>query len=292
MEIARMSRSAATPQENLHKHLRDVMERHKLPSPPIVVSKVLKMLNDPDFSVRLLSRVISDDPALASRTLAISRSARYAQRHQPTTVHEAILVIGYQMLRNIVLAAAAQSFLTKNNKVAQRLWAHSLGVALAARILAARIGFEDSELAFLTGLLHDVGEMILIYGDPRGFEQIFDEAQERKYPLIKKEEEAYSFDHASIGIALLNFWNIDPRVGEAVLCHHDQQNDTDSSSLPGILAMADYLGTEAGLSFSELTAPAPQLIAAFGCADGESLQALVGKVRAAFDEESVLFSLA
>ena len=84
VEIARMNRSAATAQENLHKHLREVMERHKLPSPPIVVSKVLKMLNDPDFSVRLLSRVISDDAALASRTLAISpRSARYAQQRSP-----------------------------------------------------------------------------------------------------------------------------------------------------------------------------------------------------------------
>jgi HD-like signal output (HDOD) protein len=68
------------------------------------------MLKDPDFSVRQLSRVISDDAALASRTLAISRSARYAQRHQPATVHEAILVIGYQTLRNIVIATAAQSF--------------------------------------------------------------------------------------------------------------------------------------------------------------------------------------
>ena len=199
MEIARMNRTAASAQENLHKHLREVMERHKLPSPPIVVSKVLKMLNDPDFSVRLLSRVISDDAALASRTLAISRSARYAQRHQPTTVHEAILVVGYQTVRNVVLSAAAQSFLTKNNKVAQRLWSHSLGAALAARLLANRTDFEDPELAFVTGLLHDVGEMILLYGDPRGFEQIFHDAQERNYPLIQKKEEAYSFDHASIG---------------------------------------------------------------------------------------------
>jgi HD-like signal output (HDOD) protein len=291
VEIARMNRTAASAQENLHKHLREVMERHKLPSPPIVVSKVLKMLNDPDFSVRLLSRVISDDAALASRTLAISRSARYAQRHQPTTVHEAILVVGYQTVRNVVLSAAAQSFLTKNNKVAQRLWSHSLGAALAARLLANRTDFEDPELAFVTGLLHDVGEMILLYGDPRGFEQIFHDAQERNYPLIQKEEEAYSFDHASIGIALLNFWNIDARVGEALLCHHDQQSDADANSLAGILVMADYLCTEAGLGFSALPPPDPQLIASFGCSDGESLQALIDEVRTAFDEESVLFSL-
>ena len=72
-----------TAQENLSQHLREVMARHKIPSPPVVVTKVLGMLKDPDFSVRQLSRVISDDPSLASRTLAISRSAKYAQRRQP-----------------------------------------------------------------------------------------------------------------------------------------------------------------------------------------------------------------
>jgi len=126
----------------------------------------------------MLSRVISDDAALASRTLAISRSARFAQRHQPATVHEAIIVLGYQNLRNIALATAAQSFLTKNNKVAEKLWAHSLAAALAARILAQRSGSGDADLAFLAGLLHDVGEMILLHGDPRGFEVILKQVEE------------------------------------------------------------------------------------------------------------------
>jgi putative nucleotidyltransferase with HDIG domain len=278
-----------TAQENLHKHLRDVMERHKLPSPPLVVTKVLRMLNDPDSSVRMLSRVLSDDTALATRTLAISRSARYAQRHQPATVHEAIIVLGYQNLRNIVLATAAQSFLAKNNKVAEKLWAHSLAVALAARILSQRSGSGDPELAFLAGLLHDVGEMILLHGDPRGFELILQQVQETKCSLIEKEEETYSFDHSSIGIALLNFWNIDSRIGEAVLCHHDQEDHPDPKSLMTILAMADYLTFTADLGFSEAPAADPQMISVFGCADEESLQALVQEVREAFNAESVLF---
>jgi len=289
VEAAITNKRTKTAQENLHKHFRDVMERHKLPSPPIVVTKVLSMLKDPDFSVRQLSRIISDDTALAARTLAISRSARYAQRHQPKTIHEAILVLGYQTLRNIVLATAAQSFLTKNSKVAERLWSHSLAAALAARILAQRSAFGDHELAFLAGLLHDVGEMILLHGGPRGFERILEEVQETKGSLVHKEEEVYSFDHSSIGIALLNFWNIDSRIGEAVLCHHDQEDNPDAKSLTTIIAMADYLCSKADLGFSEPPAPNSQMISVFGCADDESLQALVQEVRAAFDEESVLF---
>ena len=289
MEAARNHTRNKASQDNLHKHMRDVMERHKLPSPPLVVTKVLRMLNDPDSSVRMLSRVISDDAALASRTLAISRSARFAQRHQPATVHEAIIVLGYQNLRNIALATAAQSFLTKNNKVAEKLWAHSLAAALAARILAQRSGSGDADLAFLAGLLHDVGEMILLHGDPRGFEAILKQVEETKCSLIEKEEEAYSFDHSSIGIALLNFWNIDSRIGEAVLCHHDHDDNPDAKSLTTVLAMADYLTFSADLGFAEGPIPDPQMITAFGCADDESLQALIQEVRDAFNAESVLF---
>ena len=292
MQIAGINRRTKTAQENLHKHLRDVMERHKLPSPPIVVTKVLTMLKDPDFSVRQLSRVISDDPALASRTLAISRSARYAQRHQPRTVHEAILVLGYQTLRNIVIATAAQSFLAKNSKISERLWTHSLAAALAARILAQRSRFGDAELAFLAGLLHDVGEMILMHGDPRGFERIVEEVQVTQDSLVEKEEQVYSFDHASVGIALLNFWNIDSRIGEAVLCHHDQEDDPDPKSLVTILAMADHISCKADLGFCEPAPADTQIVSAFGCADEESLQALVEELRKAFEEESVLFAAA
>jgi putative nucleotidyltransferase with HDIG domain len=282
------SRSA---QENISQHLREVMARHKIPSPPLVVTKVLHTLKDPDFSVRELSRIISDDPSLASRTLALSRSARYAQRRQPKTVHEAILVLGLQTLRNIVLATAAQSFLARNSKIAAALWSHSLGAALAARILSERSGFGDAELAFLAGLLHDVGEMVLLNGDPRGFERIVEEVQHNKTSLVEKEKQTYAFDHASISVALLEFWNIDPQISEAVLRHHEQDGNPDPQALPTILRMADYLCLKADLGFfSEVTAPDAAVSAAFGCAEDSDLESLTQELRNAFTEESRLFT--
>jgi putative nucleotidyltransferase with HDIG domain len=266
------------------------MARHKIPSPPLVVTKVLHMLKDPDFSVRQLSRIISDDPSLASRTLALSRSARYAQRRQPKTVHEAILILGLQTLRNIVLATAAQSFLARNSKLAAKLWSHSLGAALAARILSQRSGFGDAELAFLAGLLHDVGEMVLLNGDPRGFERIVEEVQQNKTSLIDKEKHTYAFDHASIGVALLEFWNIDSQISDAVLRHHEQDGSPDPQSLPTILRVADYLCLKADLGFfSGASAPDYAVSSAFGCADDAGFEALVEELRNAFAEESKLF---
>ncbi len=280
-----------TAQENLSQHLREVMARHKIPSPPVVVTKVLSMLKDPDFSVRQLSRVISDDPSLASRTLAISRSAKYGQRRQPETVHEAVLVVGLHTLRNLVLAIGAQSFLARNSQIARMLWSHSLAAALAARILARRAGFGDSELAFLAGLLHDVGEMILLHGDPRGFERLVEQVRQNNLSLVDKEREIYAFDHASIGVALLEFWNIDPEIGDAVLRHHEQGGSAEPRSLPAILRVADYLCLKAELGFfSETSAPSQQTRCAFGCEDDAALEALTQEVRAAYEEESALFT--
>ncbi len=280
-----------TAQENLSQHLREVMARHKIPSPPLVVTKVLSTLKDPDFSVRQLSRVISDDPALASRTLAVSRSAKYALRRQPQTVHEAVLVLGLHTLRNIVLAVAAQSFLARSSKIGKMLWSHSLGAALAARILARRCRLGDPELAFLAGLLHDVGEMILLHGDPRGFERLVEDVQQTKTSLVQREREIYAFDHASIGVALLEFWNIDAEIGGAVLRHHEHGNDEEENLLPGILRMADFLCLQADLGFfSEVSAPSQRMCRTFGCEDQLELQALVEELRTAYDEESALFT--
>ena len=293
MEAGRFGYISKTAQESVREHLRDVMERYKLPSLPVVVTKVLITLKDPDFSVRQLSRVISDDVALAGRTLAISRSPRYAQRRQPRSVHEAILVLGFHTLRNIVMAAAAQSFLSRTNKVAKRLWSHSLAAALAARMLSERTGIADPELAFLAGLLHDVGEIILLNGDPRGFEEMVEEVRRDHGSLVTKEREKYAFDHASIGLALLDFWDIDARIGQAAYWHHYDGEGIDADSLVSILKMADYLCFKVDLGFfSEPPPPTAEMTHVFGCEDAESLEALAQEVRNTFDEEIQLFASA
>jgi len=291
----KMSQGAApskSNQETLRLHIREIKERHKLPSPPALMTKVLSILKDPNFNVRELSRVISDDPSLASKTLSMSRSPRYAQRFQPQSVHEAILVLGLQSLRSIVVTSAAESFLTRKNKISEKLWGHSLGAALAARMLANRVGFADTGMAFLAGLLHDVGEMVLFNSDPRGFEQLVEETQQTQEVILLREAQRYGFDHAAVGVALLDFWNIEEEVNEAVLIHH-KGSENPAGSLASIIDMADYLCAHAELGFfSECPNPGVAMIRASGCEDEESLTQSIQELRDAFTEESSLFQAA
>jgi putative nucleotidyltransferase with HDIG domain len=277
-------------QENIRKYFREVMQKYKLPPLPIVASKVLSMIEDPDLSIREICRVLSDDPALAARVLAISRSVYYAQRNPPKSLQGAIQVLGLHALRYNLIAAATQGLFMASNKISGKLWSHSLSVALGCRILSQRVGYQDSEQAFLTGLLHDIGEMIIFHGDPKGFERLLGEVQEGKTSLVEMEKKAYAFDHAFIGLTLLDSWSIDSDIGKAVLKHHEGGGDIGLRSLPAILGVADYLSFKADLGFyTEPPAPAPKIMTAFGCDDEASFAAIIQEVRDDFDAENALF---
>jgi putative nucleotidyltransferase with HDIG domain len=280
--------STITGQQNIRKYFREVMEKYKLPPLPIVASKVLSMIEDPDLSLREICRVLADDPALAARVLAISRSVYYAQRTPPKSLQGAIQVVGLRALRYILIAAATQGLFMTNNNISAKLWSHSLAVALACRILSERANYPDGEQAFLTGLLHDIGEMILFHGDQMGFERIVAETQKSGTSLVEKEKETYAFDHAFIGLTLLDSWNIDAEIGKAVLKHHEAEDE--AGTLAEILATADHLSFRADLGFfAEAEAPPAEVLSALGCGDDESLAATVKKVREAFDAENALF---
>lgn len=277
-------------QENIRKYFREVMDKHKLPPLPAVASKVLKMIGEPDLSIREIQRVLSGDAALAARVLAISCSLHYARRSRPTSLQRAIQILGLRALRNVVIAAATQGLFTRNNPISEKLWSHSLAVALASRILSERVGYRDSDQAFLTGLLHDIGEMILFRGDPKGFEALLREVEQTKISLVDKEKRNYVFDHAFVGFTLLDFWSIDAAIGEAILKHHELPENGEPQELVTILGLANYLSFRAELGFfSEPPPPPSEVMGAFGCVDDEALATTVQELRETFKAESAWF---
>ena len=278
-------------EEKVRKYFRYVVENHKLPSLPLVAGKVLQMTQDPDLSVQKLCRVLSDDAALAGRVLAVARSPYYAQRSLPTTLLGAVQVLGFRALSNVVVANATHSLYIKGNAVSERLWNHSLGVALAARILHGRAGSRDRDHAFLAGLMHDVGEMILVHGDSRGFAALVHEAEAEHSQLANKEQKAYGFDHTQVGVTLLEAWNIDEQIREAVLHHHNYDAaKNDPKTLAASLLCADYLAARADLGFYyEPPPPDAELMSVFNCADEAQVSEVAEQIRAAYEEESALF---
>ena len=276
-----------------HHYFRAVMERHKLPSLMLVTNKILHMLKDPDVNLRQVCRVLSDDDALVTRVLALSRSPHYGQRNLPRNLLEAVPVLGLKTLRGIVLASATQSLMTKGSKISEKLWNPSLAAALATRILARRIDGPDEDDAFLAGLLHDIGQMVFAYGDPPGFVKIAEDLDQAHRSLNLHEEKIYGIDHTLIGVTLLEIWNIDGCIGSAVLNHHDCSYLDGPKALTTLLSVADFLCPKAGLGgIGTLPIPPASVLTALDCAAEAPMESLLGDIQKAFEEEIALFRAA
>jgi HD-like signal output (HDOD) protein len=130
--------------------------------------------------------------------------------------------------------------------------------------------------------MHDVGEMVLVHGDPRGFAMLAHDAQASQGQLKDKEQESYGFDHTHVGVTLLEAWNIDSQMKEANINHHNYEAaGKDPKALAASLVCADYLAFKADRGFfSQPPLPEAELMSAFGCEDEAALEELVQEVRA------------
>jgi HD-like signal output (HDOD) protein len=259
----------------------------EFPALPAVVATVLGMLDRPDLNLRTLSGVLSDDPVMSARILAISRSACYGQRILPTTLQAALQVIGLRNLRNVIVSVVFHGVFSSPGPVAAALWSHSLAVALSGRILSARLKKINPEQAFLAGLLHDAGQMMFLHRDRDGYAQIASEAKDSAQ-LIEAEQEHYDCNHGLVGSALINSWKLDTTIGEAVRAHHNQPK-IDPESLGAVLTVSDYLAFRAGLGFlAPAPAPAPEILKTFALENEEALAPITAQLLQAFNAESVL----
>jgi HD-like signal output (HDOD) protein len=253
-----------------------IAETCDLPPMPAAAARALRLARDPDTTTDALAKVVLTDPALAARVLTMSRSVLYLRRTPPRTLHEAIVTVGFQGLRRILMAASARSAYSADDKVAQVLWAHSLATALAADELAkpaADRGVPGGGDAFIAGLLHDVGRLIFHIADPKAYAQlgVFDPAQERAL---------FGATHDLAGACVAEIWELDDAIVQAILGHH---GGDDPTPLALLVRRADRLATEIGYgSFM-----GERAVAAEG-AERESPE-LAERVRALFESERSLF---
>jgi len=232
--------------------LRKRVERLEgLPTLPSVASTLVSLTQSPQTSATQVGELISQDQALTSRVLKLVNSAYYGFPKQITTVNHAVVILGFNRVKNIVLAASI--FGLKGQRLPQRfnapgLWQHSLGAAVAARTAAREFGRGDSEEAFVCGLLHDVGKLVLAQVAPADYDRCLAGAEERDELILITEREILGADHAEVGSWLAEQWRLPPAVVSAVCRHHTptaSRKDRDAAwvtHLGDILARALQIG--------------------------------------------------
>jgi putative nucleotidyltransferase with HDIG domain len=234
-----------------------VRKLRDLPSLPAVVVELMSSMDQKDIDVNALSSKIALDQALAAKTLRLANSSFYGLQFKVNSISQAVAILGFHSMRKIVTACAVTGAFPKSAGPAgfsfDSFWRHSVASAVCAQLLAKRMGV-NPDTAFTTGLLHDIGMLVLAIRLPEQYIQVLAHQREfDSYPL-DAERAIFGIDHCEVGSTLLAFWNFPLDVREAVASHHAPDLAGGASlaltvNLGSILAHAlDLSGDENGLA--------------------------------------------
>lgn len=187
---------------------------------PLVLSRALSLLQDPDAPQSKAVTLIEQDPALSSRLLRIANSALFAPSRPCAAVNEAILRLGNRNVSDILAGVAVFGMFSDVGGLGSRIRDHCAGVAAIARILAVEWRFKGVEQVFLSALLHDVGKLLMMQaGEPR-YDQMEPSLLNEVDRVHLEERHLTGYDHAALGAHVIVKWQLSPEVARIVAWHH------------------------------------------------------------------------
>lgn len=218
----------------------------RLPSLSTTATKVMKTCNDPQLSPNDLNRLIALDPILAGQVLRLINSAYYSLRQPVSSLSRAIIMLGVNTVKNLVLSLAIidqfrtpKPFRTLSNAT---FWSHSVSVGVIAKCMAEvqGVSLADQEDYFVSGLMHDLGKIPLNHQFNAEYQQAMALAKRSQGPMIHAERIMFGIDHSTVGGLIARKWRLSPAFVD-VLARHHRPDDIlpDRAPLVHIVALAN-----------------------------------------------------
>ncbi|NLP01092.1 MAG: HDOD domain-containing protein [Fibrobacter sp.] len=224
-----------------------------LPTLPTVVSKMIELVDNPKTSAASLARLISTDQALTARILKLANSAYYGFPREISTVNMAIVVIGFNTVKDMGLSLSVfDVFKNLENTPLfdiSRFWEHSIACGVASRMLARNYRSRFAGEAFVAGLLHDIGKVILNQYFHTEFIQIMNRTSSGM-TLDEAEKEVIGTSHSRIGAWLAEKWNLPRIISDTILNHHTPWESKQDPVFVAIVSIANYLCHISGMGHS------------------------------------------
>lgn len=232
-----------------------IMNANDLPTIPVVALKVLQLIENETTTAEDLSKVVSSDPAVAARVLKISNSSFFGCKRQINTLPHAIMMLGYNTLKSLVMAASVKQVYKTYGLTEKMLWEHSFGAGLAARIIANASQLANDEEAFLGGLFHDIGKTIMNNMNSQQFQLVMQKCYNEDLSFLQAEQQFYPYSHAEVGGLVIEKWNFPEMLMKAVLEHHrlnfGEDEDPYQITITCIVGLANLFCHKLGLGQRE-----------------------------------------
>jgi len=224
---------------------------------PMVARKALDILNDENCSIDDLSNVIEKDQTIAARILKIANSALYGLRQEVTSLQHALLILGFKTLRSIVLTATTKSLYKKFGITEKIIWDHSVGAAIAAKLVSRGHGSDVGDTAFVGGLMHDLGKVIMNNETPEVYSEVMMKMYNEEMDSITAEKEVYGYDHTDVGAGVTGKWKFSAQLVLVLKEHHlincrlEDMGDSHTAKSLACVHLADHICKFLGIGYRE-----------------------------------------
>ncbi|MBN1547207.1 MAG: HDOD domain-containing protein [Syntrophaceae bacterium] len=224
---------------------RRIEQLKDLPTLPTILMECNQMLQNPETTASTLGDVIKTDQAISSKVLKLVNSAFYGLSGRVSTISQAIVVLGFNAVRNIILSISVFEFLPRNADLKgfeiYKFWEHSIGCGVISKILGQKLGIEDPEEAFIAGLLHDVGKLVIARIFPEDFITILKITHSNKALFLDAEQDVLGITHNQTGEILAKHWRLPSTLIESIAFHHNGTEKMNNKNLVSIVHLADII---------------------------------------------------
>jgi putative nucleotidyltransferase with HDIG domain len=222
-----------------------------LPTLPTVASHIIAMANSPKTNAADVGKMIEQDQALTAKVLKLVNSSFYGFPGQIKSIQHAVVILGFNKVKNVVMTASVFD-LSKGRKSLQidipKLWEHCLGTAIGARVVASSLGGGlQPDDAFVGGLIHDIGKLILDQFLTEDYMVVTEKVSADNCLIRSAEKEVLGFTHNTVGTWVAEKWRLPPNLLHSIQYHHRPDQARENREMVAAVHLGDILARSLGI---------------------------------------------
>lgn len=239
------------PLELIRERIRDCP---RLPSLSTINNQLQQLVKADQYDLHEIAQIIRKDPGLTSRILRIVNSAYYGLNVEVQNIEEAVFYLGIEPIRELATVTPViedfQRLIGGAPFPWPAFWQHCFGVGILSRELLSFVKIQHDEIAYIAGLLHDIGKIIMAYLYPVHFQKIYQLVKATGMPLKEAELSIIGIDHSTLGSMYLELHGLNEPLISTIRYHHEPDQGGPFSALSAIVGLSDMMIRNAGIGYS------------------------------------------
>lgn len=277
--------------------IKNILGTRDIDSMPAQAARAFQLACDPAASAAQFVEVIESDEGLSSRVIRIANSVYYFRGVRAADIQTAVANIGLDELRCLLSATLLRNIMAGRDKRREQVWGNALATGIACRGMARTVGTNQGA-AFLCGLVHDIGKLMIIRRGAELYDKVLQRVASGNVDFIQAEEEIFQTNHVEVGKWLAEQWNFPENAVRAIAFHHEPWAEVPDRKSPEVMVKAaDILAHACGLGhrpemrkFQERAEnELPQALSVLGVST-ENRDSFIKKFKADFENEQALYS--